>query len=260
MPMSSNDAPVLADERQSRIARARIRARERALGELAEALGVTEPDVPQGPELAAGARAAEAHPRGRARDRSDADRELDGRQNDEPRQQGGDRRGVPRAARDGDSVFLDSGTTVEVMPGSSPARSTCCVCRCSRTASAWRRAGRGAARSTACCSAASCAGSTVVVATSRWRTCAVDVRRGLPGVSGFSELGVSVGSLAEAALKAAVIERARRVVLPIDHQGRRDRLCPGQLLDPVDVSSWTRASRPCTTSARPSPEIELIDR
>ena len=38
------------------------------------------------------------------------------------------------------------------------------------------------------------------------------------GVSGFSELGISVGSLAEAALKAAVIERARRVVLPVDHR------------------------------------------
>ena len=37
------------------------------------------------------------------------------------------------------------------------------------------------------------------------------------GVSGFSDVGISVGSLAEAAIKAEAIERARRVVLAIDH-------------------------------------------
>ena len=63
------------------------------------------------------------------------------------------------------------------------------------------------------------------------------------GVSGFSELGVSVGSLAEAALKAAVIERARRVVLPVDHHkvGATDfaRVCE---LDQVDVVVMDEAS------------------
>ena len=37
------------------------------------------------------------------------------------------------------------------------------------------------------------------------------------GVSGFSDVGISVGSLAEAAVKAEAIERARRVVLALDH-------------------------------------------
>jgi len=37
------------------------------------------------------------------------------------------------------------------------------------------------------------------------------------GVSGFSDIGISVGSLAEAAVKAEAIERARRVVLALDH-------------------------------------------
>ena len=37
------------------------------------------------------------------------------------------------------------------------------------------------------------------------------------GVSGFSEVGISVGSLAESAVKAEAIERARRVVLALDH-------------------------------------------
>jgi DeoR/GlpR family transcriptional regulator of sugar metabolism len=56
------------------------------------------------------------------------------------------------------------------------------------------------------------------------------------GVSGFSELGVSVGSLAEAAIKEAVIERARRVIVPMDQTkvGATDfaRICD---LDEVDV-------------------------
>ena len=36
-------------------------------------------------------------------------------------------------------------------------------------------------------------------------------------MSGFSELGLSVGSISEAAVKAAVIERAQRVVVATDH-------------------------------------------
>jgi DeoR/GlpR family transcriptional regulator of sugar metabolism len=38
------------------------------------------------------------------------------------------------------------------------------------------------------------------------------------GVSGFSSDGISVGSLPEASLKEAVIERARRVVVAVDHR------------------------------------------
>jgi DeoR/GlpR family transcriptional regulator of sugar metabolism len=63
------------------------------------------------------------------------------------------------------------------------------------------------------------------------------------GVSGFSELGISVGSLAEAAIKAAVIERARRVVLPIDHHkvGATD-FARVSKLDEVDVVVMDEAS------------------
>ena len=63
------------------------------------------------------------------------------------------------------------------------------------------------------------------------------------GVSGFSEFGISVGSLAEAALKAAVIERARRVVLPIDHSkvGATDFARISEL-DAVDVVVMDEAS------------------
>ena len=78
------------------------------------------------------------------------------------------------------------------------------------------------------------------------------------GVSGFSELGISVGSLAEASLKSAVIERARRVVLAIDHSkvGATDfaRIAD---LDPVDVVVLDEAS-PAVRELCHTYEIQLI--
>jgi len=78
------------------------------------------------------------------------------------------------------------------------------------------------------------------------------------GASGFSEAGVSVGSLAEAALKAAVIERARRVVLPIDHSkvGATDfaRVCE---LDAVDAVVMDEAT-PAVEELCAAFDIELI--
>jgi DeoR/GlpR family transcriptional regulator of sugar metabolism len=56
------------------------------------------------------------------------------------------------------------------------------------------------------------------------------------GVSGFSQAGISVSSMAEAEVKATVIENARKVVVPLDHTkvGATDfaRVCG---LDEIDV-------------------------
>jgi DeoR/GlpR family transcriptional regulator of sugar metabolism len=56
------------------------------------------------------------------------------------------------------------------------------------------------------------------------------------GVSGITEAGITVADLSEAQLKAAVIERARRVVVPLDHSkvGLADfsLVCP---LDRIDI-------------------------
>jgi DeoR/GlpR family transcriptional regulator of sugar metabolism len=78
------------------------------------------------------------------------------------------------------------------------------------------------------------------------------------GVSGFSASGISVGSLAEASLKAAVIERARRVVVPMDHTkvGTADfaRICG---LDRVDVLVIDEAT-PAVRELCAHHEIELL--
>jgi DeoR/GlpR family transcriptional regulator of sugar metabolism len=78
------------------------------------------------------------------------------------------------------------------------------------------------------------------------------------GVSGFSEVGVSVGSLAEAAIKEAVIERARRVVVPMDQTkvGATDfaRVCA---LDEVDVVVMDVAT-PAVRELCAAYDIELV--
>jgi DeoR/GlpR family transcriptional regulator of sugar metabolism len=71
------------------------------------------------------------------------------------------------------------------------------------------------------------------------------------GVSGFSEDGISVATVAEAQVKAAVIERARHVVVPFDFSkaGATDfaRICD---LDEVDTVVMDRSA----------PEIEELCR
>jgi DeoR/GlpR family transcriptional regulator of sugar metabolism len=78
------------------------------------------------------------------------------------------------------------------------------------------------------------------------------------GASGFSEAGVSVGSLAEAGLKAAAIERARRIVLPLDHSkvGATDfaRVCE---LDAVDVVVMDETT-PAVEELCAAYDIELV--
>ena len=78
------------------------------------------------------------------------------------------------------------------------------------------------------------------------------------GVSGFSEAGLSVASMAEAEVKAAVIERTRRVVVPVDHSkvGATDfaRICE---LDEVDTVVMDQAS-PQIKQLCESHDIELV--
>ena len=77
-------------------------------------------------------------------------------------------------------------------------------------------------------------------------------------MSGFSDAGISVGSVAEAEVKASVIERARRVVVPVDHSkvGATDfaRICD---LDDVDTVVMDAAS-PQIQQLCEQHEIELV--
>jgi DeoR/GlpR family transcriptional regulator of sugar metabolism len=215
------DEPVFADERQARMAE-HVATRGRArIGELAELFGVTEPTVRK--DLSAlqergllkrthgGALAL--HPV--------IDREFAGRKAINPAGKEAIARACVDLLRDGDSVFLDSGTTVDAVV---------------RALAARNRQGDGprlsvltntleVARTLAEVPGADCVllggqlrhvdGSVVgALALENLQRFAFSLA--FIGVSGFSEDGLSVGSISEAAVKAAAIDRARRVVVPLE--------------------------------------------
>ena len=78
------------------------------------------------------------------------------------------------------------------------------------------------------------------------------------GVSGITEAGITVADLSEARLKAAVIERASRVVVPLDHSkiGLADfaHVCP---LNQIDIVV-TDASNDYLVRICQANEIQLI--
>jgi DeoR family fructose operon transcriptional repressor len=214
--------PVFADERQARIAEV-VRTRGRArIGDLAREFGVTEPTVRK--DLSAlqergllkrthgGALAL--HPV--------IDREFAGRKDtNRPGKEAIARACLDLLDRD-DSVFLDSGTTVDAL---------------ARAVATRNRQGEGPRLSVltntveVAVKLADVPGIDCVLLGGQLQRVEGSVAGPLAlenlerftfgvaflGVSGFSELGVSVGSLSEAAVKAAVVERARRVVIPTDH-------------------------------------------
>ena len=213
---------VFADERQTRIAEM-VSARGRArIGELAEALGVTEPTIRK--DLSAlQARGVLKRTYGGALalhpiiDREFAEREAANRAG---------KAAIARAClallHDGDSVFLDSGTTVDAVARGLAARN--------RRAEPLRLAVLTNTLAVAT-ALGDVPGLECVLLGGQLQPVDGSVVGPLAlenlerfafglaflGVSGFSELGLSVGSISEAAVKAAVVGRAQRVVVATDH-------------------------------------------
>jgi DeoR/GlpR family transcriptional regulator of sugar metabolism len=259
MADGTDGGPVFADERQARIAElVSVRGRAR-IGELAEAFGVTEPTIRK--DLSAlqergllkrthgGALAV--HPI--------IDRELAGRRGAHQADKDAIAAACMQLVRDGDSVFLDSGTTVEAiarrLAGESQARLSVLT------------GSLGVATALADVPSIDCVllggqlrrvDGSVVGDLALENLQRFTFSTAFLGVSGFSELGISVGSLAEASLKSAVIERARRVVLAVDHSkvGATDFARISDL-DPVDVVVMDEAS-PAVRELCSTYEIELI--
>ena len=219
MQGETDGGPVFADERQVRIAElVAVRGRAR-IGELAEAFGVTEPTIRK--DLSAlqergllkrthgGALAV--HPI--------IDRELAGRRGSHESDKEAIAAACVRLMRDGDSVFLDSGTTVSAVAGAIAATST--GLRLSTLTTSLGVADRLADVPGIDCVLlggqlrrmdGALVGALALENLQRFTFSLAFI-----GVSGFSDVGISVGSLAEAAVKAEAIERARRVVLALDH-------------------------------------------
>jgi DeoR/GlpR family transcriptional regulator of sugar metabolism len=253
---------VFADERQAQIAQlVSIQGRTRN-GELAERFGVSGPTIRK--DLSALQRRGllkRTHG-GAIALRPLVDRELPGREATQPDA----KQAIARACLDligsGAAVFLDSGTTVgalaEVLATDSPEdRSNLSVLTnvvevahvVAEVPSIEHVLLGGQLRP----ASGSVIGALTLHDLQRFT---VDVA--FIGVSGFSDLGISVGSFAEAEIKATVIERARRVVVPVDHTkvGATDfaRICE---LDEIDTVVMDRAN-PHIEQLCESHDIELV--
>jgi DeoR/GlpR family transcriptional regulator of sugar metabolism len=216
---ADGDSPVFADERQARIAElVSVRGRAR-IGELAKLFGVTEPTIRKDLKVLQAKRLLKRTHGGALAVQPVVEREFVGRQASNPAAKEAIARRCLGLIQDGDSVFFDSGTTVNAIA----------------TAIAAQRNGlRLSALTTSLGVATTLAdlpGVDCVVLGGQLRRIDGALAGALAlenlerfsftlafiGVSGFSEVGLSVGSLAEAAVKADAIERARRVVLALDH-------------------------------------------
>ena len=261
---ASNQDPVFADERQAQIAelisvRGRVRMRE-----LAKLFGVTEPTIrkdltvlqDQGVLKRTHGGALALHP---AVQRGLAEREATN-----PRAKQTIADACVRLLSDSDSVFLDSGTTVDAIARSladHARRGT--AARLSVLTNTLHVAERLADAPGIDCLLLGGNVRSVERVTVGPLTLE-DLQRftfsvAFIGASGLSQVGITVGNMAEAAVKSAVIECARRVVLPIDQSkiGLTDfaRICEPDAIDTV----VTDASTPAVEELCRSFHIELIE-
>jgi DeoR/GlpR family transcriptional regulator of sugar metabolism len=254
------DNPVFADERQAKIAElVSVRGRAR-IGELAAQFGVTEPTIRKDLRVLQSQGLLKRTHGGALALQPTVEREFSGRQGTNTDAKDAIARACVRLMQDGDSVFLDSGTTVSAIAGALARNGG--VQRLSVLTTSL-----GVATTLADVPAIDCVlvgGQLRPVDGALVGALAVEnLQRftfGLAfiGVSGFSEVGISVGSLAESAVKAEAIERARRVVLALDHTkvGTTDfaRIAG---LDVVDVVVMDKTT-PAVEELCASYDIELI--
>jgi DeoR/GlpR family transcriptional regulator of sugar metabolism len=252
-------SPVFADERQARMAElVSVRGRAR-IGELSKLFGVTEPTVRKDLRVLQERGLLKRTHGGALALQPTVEREFAGRESANRPAKAAIARACLGLVQDGDSVFLDSGTTVHAVAEAIAHQGSL---RLSTLTSSL-----GVATTLADVPGIDCVllggqirrvDGAVVGALALENLQRFTFSLAFIGVSGFSELGISVGSLAEAALKADVIERARRVVLPIDHTkvGSTDfaRIAG---LDAVDVVIMDRTT-PAVEELCSSYGIELI--
>jgi DeoR/GlpR family transcriptional regulator of sugar metabolism len=238
---------VFADERQHRIAELiAVRGRAR-IGELARTLGVTEPTVrkdlsalqERGVLKRTHGGAIALHPL--------VDRELSGRAVTHRDAKAAIGRTCIGLLEEGDSVFLDSGTTVGAVattiaaePKSAP-RNLVVLTNAVDVATAL--AGVSGVEHVLLGGELRRASGSLVGALAVHNLQRFTLSVAFIGVSGFSELGISVASAAEAGVKSAVIERARRVIVAADRTkvGATDfaRICGLEEVDAIVLDEST---------------------
>jgi DeoR family fructose operon transcriptional repressor len=260
MASGSEKGAVFADERQATmLEHIRVSGRAR-IGELAALFDVTEPTIRKDLSALQDRGLVKRTHGGALAVHASIDRELAGRQTANRASKEAIARACLELLRDGDAVFLDSGTTVETL------------------ARALADDPRGV-RLSVLTSSLGVANALAEVPTVDCVLLGGQIRRvdgsvvgdlalenlqrftfscAFIGVSGFSEMGISVGSLAEAALKEAVIERASRIVVPLDRSkvGTNDFARVSEL-DAIDVIVMDQAT-PAVRDLCAAYAIELV--
>jgi DeoR/GlpR family transcriptional regulator of sugar metabolism len=260
---SQRPHPAFADERQAQIAEL-VSTRGRAhIAELTEKLGVTESTIRK--DLTA------LHERGLLKRThggalalpSTIERDFHQRETKDQPAKHAIARACLSLLNDGDSVFLDGGTTVDsIARALADPTSPASPMRLSILTTALGVATKIAKSPRIDClllgGEVRADEGTVVGALTLEILERFSFNLAFIGASGFSESGVSVGSHAEAAVKASVVERARRVVLPLVHTkvGSTDfaHVCD---LDEVDTVVLDE-STPALEELCAAHEIELV--
>lgn len=232
--------PAFADERQQRIAElVAVRGRAR-IGELARALHVTEPTIRKDLTALQEQGLLKRTHGGAIALRPLNERELSDREVTHRDAKAAIGRACLALLNEGDSVFLDGGTTVGTIaaaiaanPQAAP-RNLAVLTNAVNVATALADVsgiehillGGQLHRSSGC----------VVGALALHNLQRFAVGTAIISASGFSEPGISVASAAEAEIKATVIDGARRVIVALDHTkiGVTDfaRICE---LDDIDT-------------------------
>lgn len=226
-----NDGPVFADERQDRIAELVAARGKVRIARLTEMFGVSEPTLRKDLSALEKRGLLKRTHGGAVSVRPPAEMELTARAVHQAEAKRAIAVSCLEEIRDGESVFLDGGTTVEQI-----ARSLATTGRyvtvltnapavaeiLAETPSVGHVLLGGQLRRISGC----LIGPLTLENLQRFTIDAAFI-----GAGGVSESGITVADLGEAHLKAAVIERAQRVILPIDH-GK------------IGVSDFTRVCSP----------------
>jgi DeoR family fructose operon transcriptional repressor len=209
------EKPVFVDERQQHIAEL-VTARGRVrLGELVERFGVSEATIRKDLTALEARLVLKRTHGGAIALRASVESELETRAVWQSEAKERIAQACLREIHDGDAIFLDSGTTIQRIAQKLVGRYLTVLTNALGVAEAvadmptvdhlvlggrLRRVSRS-----------------VIGALALENVDRFTVNLAFIGVSGFSEGGLTVADADEAQLKAAMIERARRVIVPIDH-------------------------------------------
>jgi DeoR/GlpR family transcriptional regulator of sugar metabolism len=239
--------PVFADERQQHIAEiVGVRGRAR-IGELAQLLGVTEPTIRKDLTVLQELGVVKRTHGGAVAIRRIVERELSVREDTHRAAKVAIGQACMELLQDGDSVFLDNGTTIGTIAASIAANPRIApsnmVVLTNAVPVATALADAPGIEHVLLGGQLRRASGSIVGALALNNLQRYSVSVAIISASGFSEAGISVASAAEAEIKATVVDGAGRVIVALDHSkvGVTDfaRICELDEIDTLVIDKTT---------------------